>query len=75
MQVTEVKQERNAMAGSSLGSLSPGARREAGGGHAGDFEHVIVLTKMDKRESKDVKAVVRAGGSAASLAVAWPCER
>ena len=61
MQVTEVKQERDDMAASSLGGLSPGARREAEGGRAADFEHVIVLTKMDKRESKDVKAVVKAG--------------
>ena len=49
LQVTQVKQERS--------TADPGR------GVDGMFEHVIVLTKMDKRESKQVDHVVGAGAS------------
>ena len=62
LQVTQVKQERS--------TADPGR------GVDGMFEHVIVLTKMDKRESKQGDhVVVQAGASRrrASGAGTIPC--
>jgi hypothetical protein len=68
-----VREER--AAAPAMQAPSPHWRVDAGPDYGGDFEHVVVLTKMDKRESKDVKAVVKSGACACACVCVCVCVR
>ena len=71
--MTQVREER--AAAPIMQAPLPHWQVEAGPDYGGDFEHVVVLTKMDKRESKDVKAVVKSGACACACACVCLCVR